>query len=132
MRPTQLSRKPSQPSQASESTPIHLRAGEVVVYRRSRSLLYQCRHELAEGSWHRQSPGKASVEHAIARACDICDEARHRQRLGLAHRTHLLAHTAAQTLEFPPFFDGGQPRCLQRHFDAAAPARRVLLAQQRL
>jgi hypothetical protein len=98
MRPTRLSRKPSQPSQASESTPIHLRAGDLVVYRRSRSVLYQCRYKLADGSWHRQSTGKASVEHAIARACDLYDEARYRQRLGLAHRTHLFAHIAAQPL----------------------------------
>ena len=70
MRPTQLSSKPSQPHS------IHLRDGELVVYRRSRSLLYQCRYKLADGSWHRQSTGKASVEHAIARACDLYDEAR--------------------------------------------------------
>ena len=81
MRPAQLSRKPSQPSQASESTPIHLRDGELVLFRRSRSSLYQCRYKLADGSWHRQSTGKASVEHAIARACDLYDEARYRQRL---------------------------------------------------
>jgi hypothetical protein len=90
----QRSRQPSHLS----PTPIHLRDGELVVYRRSRSLLYQCRYKLADGSWHRQSTGKASVEHAIARACDLYDEARYRQRLGLAHRTHLFAHIAAQTL----------------------------------
>ena len=30
---------------------IHLRDGEVVLYRRSRSLLYQCRYKLADGTW---------------------------------------------------------------------------------
>ena len=74
---------------------IHLRDGELVLYRRSRSLLYQCRYRLADGSWVRQTTGKAALEHAIVRACDIYDEARYRQRLGLAHRTHSVAQIAA-------------------------------------
>ena len=44
---------------------IHLRDGELVLYRRSRSLLYQCRYRLADGSWVRQTTGKAALEHAI-------------------------------------------------------------------
>ena len=79
-------------------TAIYLRDGEVVVYRRSRSLLYQCRYKLADGTWHRQTTGKASVEHAIAAACDIYDEARYRQRLGLAHQAHSFAHVASIVL----------------------------------
>lgn len=73
---------------------IHLRDGEVVLYRRSRSLLYQCRYKLADGTWYRQSTRKASVEHAIAIACNLYDEARYRQRLGLAHQTHSFAQIA--------------------------------------
>ena len=87
---------------ALRSAPPHslaLRDGEVVVYRRSRSLLYQCRFKLADGTWQRQTTGKAALEHAIARACDLYDEARYRQRLGLAHRTHSLAHIAQLCLE---------------------------------
>lgn len=83
--------KPTQPQS------IYLRDGEVVIYRRSRSLLYQCRYKLSDGSWVRQSTGKASVEQAIVRACEIYDEARFRQRLGLAHRTHSVAQIAAET-----------------------------------
>jgi integrase len=77
---------------------IHLRDGEVVLYRRSRSLLYQCRYKLADGTWYRQSTRKASIEHAIAVACDLYDEARYRQRLGLAHQTHTFAQIAAVAL----------------------------------
>jgi integrase len=77
---------------------IHLRDGEVVLYRRSRSLLYQCRYKLADGTWYRQSTRKASVEHAVAVACDLYDEARYRQRLGLAHQTHTFAQIAAVAL----------------------------------
>ena len=80
---------------AAQPQSIYLRDGELVLYRRSRSLLYQCRYRLADGSWVRQTTGKAALEHAIARACDIYDEARYRQRLGLAHRTHSVAQIAA-------------------------------------
>ena len=78
---------------------IHLRDGELVLYRRSRSLLYQCRYKLADGTWRRQSTGKASLEHAIAAACDLYDESRYRQKLGLAHRAHSFAHIAGICLE---------------------------------
>lgn len=59
-----------------------LRDGELVLYRRSRSLLYQCRFKLADGKWHRFSTRKASLENAIAAACDMYDEARYREKLG--------------------------------------------------
>lgn len=81
--------------QPAQPTAIYLRDGDVVLYRRSRSLLYQCRYRLADGSWTRQTTGKAALEHAIARACDIYDEARYRQRLGLAHQAHSVAQIAA-------------------------------------
>ncbi len=75
-----------------------LRDGELVLYRRTRSLLYQCRFKLADGKWHRYSTHKASLENAIAAACDMYDEARYRQKLGLAHKTHSFAQIAAITL----------------------------------
>ena len=78
---------------------IHLRDGELVLYRRSRSLLYQCRYRLADGTWHRRSTGKASLELAIAAACDLYDESRYRQKLGLAHQAHSFAHIAGICLE---------------------------------
>jgi len=74
---------------------IRLRDGELVIYRRTRSLRFQCRFKLADGTWVRQSTGRAALEHAITSACDIYDQARYRQRLGLAHRAHSFAHLAA-------------------------------------
>ena len=68
------------------------------MYRRTRSLLYQCRFKLADGKWHRLSTRRASLENAIAAACDMYDEARYRQRLGLAHRTQTFAQIASITL----------------------------------
>lgn len=53
---------------------IYLRDGELVLYRRSRSLLYQCRYRLADGSWVTLSlvmQNKAAVDElreALARA----------------------------------------------------------------
>ena len=38
-----------------QPTAIYLRDGELAVYRRSRSLLYQCRYKLADGTWVRQT-----------------------------------------------------------------------------
>lgn len=78
---------------------IHLRDGELVLYRRSRSLPYQCRYKLADGTWHRQSTGKASLELAIAAACDLYDESRYRQKLGLAHQAHAFAQIAGICFE---------------------------------
>ena len=73
---------------------VYLRDGEVILYRRSRSLLYQCRYKLSDGTWVRRTTGKASLEHAIARACDLYDESRYRQKLGLAHQAHSFAQIA--------------------------------------
>jgi integrase len=73
---------------------VYLRDGELILYRRSRSLLYQCRYKLSDGNWTRRSTGKASLEHAIARACDLYDESRYRQKLGLAHRAHSFTQVA--------------------------------------
>jgi hypothetical protein len=56
--------------------------------------MYQCRFKLTDGKWVRFSTHKASLENAIAAACDKYDEARYRQRLGLAHQTHSFAHIA--------------------------------------
>jgi integrase len=83
---------------ATSPSVLLLRDGELVLYRRTRSLLYQCRFKLADGKWHRFSTRRASLENAIAAACDMYDEARYRQRLGLAHRTHTFAQIAAITL----------------------------------
>jgi hypothetical protein len=62
---------PTQPSV------VLLRDGELVLYRRTRSLMYQCRFKLADGKWVRFSTHKASLENAIAAACDKYDEARY-------------------------------------------------------
>lgn len=83
----------------SQTQSIRLRDGEVVVYRRASSLFYPCRYKLADGSWCRQTTGRSSLENAIARACEIYDESRFWQRLGLAHQARSFAHIASICLE---------------------------------
>lgn len=77
---------------------LHLRDGEVVLFKRVGSPLWQCRYKLQDGSWLRVSTKKASIEAAVCIATDLYDQARYRQRLGLAHKAHLFAQIAAATL----------------------------------
>jgi integrase len=81
-----------------EPQQLHLRDGEVVIYRRGDSPLWQCRFKLADGTWHRVSTKRASIEAAVAAATDLYDQARYRQRLGLAHKAQNFAQIAAATL----------------------------------
>lgn len=84
--PTALSQlKYAQPAE------LYLRDGEVVIHRRPESPLWHCRFKLQDGSWHRQSTRQASIEHAVRMACDLYDETRFRQRLGLAQKSPRIA-----------------------------------------
>jgi hypothetical protein len=40
---------------------IYLRDSEVVIYRRTRSLIYQCRYKLANGTWYGQQQAKPAL-----------------------------------------------------------------------
>ncbi len=78
---------------------IYLRDGEVVLYKRSSTPIYQCRYKLEGKGWVRVSTHKASLENAVAVACDLYDEARYRHKLGLAHATQNFTHIAQATLK---------------------------------
>ena len=106
-------------------TLLYLRDGEVVIYRRGDSPSWQCRYKLANGSWHRVSTKRASIEAAVAVATDLYDQARYRQRLGLAHRAQNFAQIAAATLhELRAQIDAGAGKtayhsyvsCIERYF----------------
>jgi integrase len=77
---------------------LHLRDGEVVLYRRGDSPLWQCRFKLQDGKWFRLSTKQSSIERAVAVATDRYDETRYRQRLGLAHTAQTFAQIATATL----------------------------------
>lgn len=109
----------------SQPTQLHLRDGEVVLFRRHDSPLWQCRFKLQDGTWHRQSTKRASIEHAVAIATELYDEARFRQRLGLAHETRTFAQIAIATVdELRRQLDAGTGKsvyqsyitCIERYF----------------
>jgi integrase len=73
---------------------VKARDGEVVIYKRERSLQYQCRYKDENGTWVRVSTQEVSLERAIAAACRLYDQARFRQAQGLAQKAHTFAHIA--------------------------------------
>jgi len=74
---------------------LYLRDGEVVIYKRPRSAIWQCRFKQQNNTWARISTKKSSIENAVQAACLIYDEARFRQKLGLTLQT--------RSLDFPYF-----------------------------
>jgi hypothetical protein len=82
-----------------QAQPIRARDGEVVVYKRQNSTHYQCRFKLADGTWHRQTTHQASIETAIAAACELYDRARFRQSTGLKHKAHRFAQVATEYVQ---------------------------------
>lgn len=61
----------------------HLRDGEVVMFKISRSTYWQARFHLYTGKWIRFSTRKRNLDDAMRIACDRYDEARFRERAGL-------------------------------------------------
>ncbi len=113
---------------------IHLRDGEVVVYRRNDSPLWHCRFKLQNNQWHRVSTKRASLEAAVVVATNLYDEARYRQRLGLAHQAHDFAHIAKATLnELRTQMDAGIGKsvyktyltCIEKYFSPYFSERRL-------
>ena len=76
-----------------------LRDGELVLYKRTRSRVWQCKYKLFTGQWVRISTGKSVLEHAVRVASDMYDEARYRERLGLAPVQKSFADIASVTVE---------------------------------
>jgi len=81
-----------------EPTELYLRDGDVVLFRRPNSPLWQCRFKRHDNTWDRVSTKQASSEHAVRVACDLYDEARFRLRLGLAQKAPTFAEIAHATL----------------------------------
>lgn len=96
---------------------IYLRDGELVIYKRPNITVYQCRFKLAYGNWHRVSTRKLSLEHAIPVACDLYDEARYRQRLGLAHTAQSFTQIAhARVSSLRAALDSGRGRVVYKDY----------------
>ena len=85
--------------QYAQPSSVQLRDGDVIVFRRVDSPLWQFRYRIPNGTWHRQSTKRASLELAVEVACEAYDLARFRQKLGLAQNTRSFAQIAAVALE---------------------------------
>ena len=62
----------------------YYRDGDVVLYRRPDSQIWQRRYKMLDGTWQRQTTGHRNRVDAALTACHRYDEARFRQRHGLA------------------------------------------------
>lgn len=82
-------------SSAGAGAVVLLRDGELVLFKRARSRVWQCRYKLFTGAWVRISTRKTVLEHAQRVAADLYDEARYRERLGLAPVQKTFADIAA-------------------------------------
>lgn len=76
----------------------HLRDGEVVLYRRANSQVWQARCRLLSGQWLRFSTKQRNLTDAAPRACQVYDETRFRERLGLAPQSRRFRDVAEATL----------------------------------
>jgi hypothetical protein len=61
-----------------------LRDGELTLFRRPGSRVWQYRFKQIDGKWHRASTKKTMLDLAMAVACTQYDEGRYRERLGLS------------------------------------------------
>ena len=104
---------------------LYLRDGEVVMFKRPRSAVWQCRFKQQNNTWVRLSTKKTSIENAIAAACLIYDEARFRQKLGLAIKAETFEQIAITTIsELQKQLDAGNGKvvyktyitCIEKYF----------------
>ena len=81
---------------------VYLRDGDVVLYKRERSRVWQMRYKLFDKAWRRVSTKHRNLDYAIKVAGDIYDEARFRERLGItqsAKKFQAIAKICLQDLE---------------------------------
>jgi integrase len=77
----------------------YLRDGELVVYRRERSRVWQCRFKLYSNAWYRVSTRKTDLDYAKQHAGELYDEARYRERLGIAVTQRKFSEIARATVD---------------------------------
>ena len=62
---------------------VHMRDGQVTLYKRERSGVWQMRFRLFDKKWHRVTTGYEDLEYAKKKAGDIYDRARFLEELGI-------------------------------------------------
>lgn len=75
---TQNMAKPVAPTKAAKAIEhiAYARDGEVVLYKRADSKIWQARFKLKDGKWHRISTKQRNLEYATQTACEAYDRAR--------------------------------------------------------
>jgi len=70
--------KPAAPTKAAKAIEhiAYARDGEVVLYKRVDSKIWQARFKLKDGKWHRISTKQRNFEYATQTACEAYDRAR--------------------------------------------------------
>ena len=76
-----------------------LRDGELVLYKRQHSRVWQCRYKLFANEWHRQTTKRTVLADAVRVASELYDEARFRERMGLAPARKSFSQIAQLTIE---------------------------------
>ena len=76
-----------------------LRDGELVIYKRQHSRVWQCRYKLFANEWHRQTIRRTVLADAVRVASELYDEARFRERMGLAPARKSFSQIAQLTVE---------------------------------
>jgi integrase len=84
---------------AAQARTYTLRDGELVLYQRSHSRVWQCRYKLYDNQWHRQTTRRTVLADAIRVAGELYDEARFRERVGLAPTRKTFSQIAALAVE---------------------------------
>ncbi|WP_408596496.1 hypothetical protein [Limnohabitans sp.] len=100
--PYQASFKTTLKALPSAESHIHtLRDGEVVLYKRERSRVSQCKYKYKffTGALVRVSTRKTNRDYAAQVVCDLYDEARYRERMGLTPVQKTFAEIARITVE---------------------------------
>lgn len=77
----------------------YLRDGELQLFRRPESRVWQMRWRLELGGWHRASTRKTNLEAAKRAACEMYDEGRYRERMGIAPTQRTFKEIAQTTLD---------------------------------
>jgi hypothetical protein len=79
---------------------VYLRDGAVVLHKRADSTIWQVRFKLYDRRWHSMTTKQHDLEYAKQVACEMYDEARFRERYGLAptrRKFHAIADLSMST-----------------------------------
>ncbi len=68
-------------------------------YKRQHSRVWQCRYKLFANEWHRQTTRRTVLADAVRVASEMYDEARFRERMGLAPARKSFSQIAQLTVE---------------------------------